>query len=187
MSEKVVGLERKTILSPCRTYRYQLWREWELPADETREFGPHLGVAAFIGLNPSTADETKDDATIRKCIGFAKRWGCTALCMVNLFAYRSRNPKLLLNNPDPVGPENDDYLREVSWGAPLVIAAWGAFPQFDARARAVERLFVDLKCLGMSRGGFPRHPLMLPYKTRLQQWSRPTPSQVPGPTGEREK
>lgn len=55
--------------SKDRLYRYQLWRIW----DESK---PYMNV---IGLNPSTADETKDDPTIRRCLGFAKAWGYGAL------------------------------------------------------------------------------------------------------------
>src|SRR4051812_29172166 len=68
-------------LSPCRRYRYELWRKW----DEGE-------VCCFIGLNPSTADETTDDATIRKCRKYAKRWGFAGMLMLNVFAFRATNP-----------------------------------------------------------------------------------------------
>ena len=73
---------RHAVFSPCRTYRYALSRVWA--ADKP--------YALFIGLNPSTADETLDDPTIRRCIDFAKRWGYGGLVMANLFAYRATEP-----------------------------------------------------------------------------------------------
>jgi hypothetical protein len=79
----------------------------------------------FVGLNPSTADETSDDPTIRRCIAFAKSWGYSALCMTNLFAYRATDPKIMKKAQYPVGPDNDDYLKMLSAGAGVVIAAWG--------------------------------------------------------------
>jgi hypothetical protein len=72
-------MKRKTIFSAGRHYRYVLWREWE---------AANMEYAMFIGLNPSTADEVRDDPTIRRCAGYARRWGYGALCMTNLFAYR---------------------------------------------------------------------------------------------------
>jgi hypothetical protein len=164
------GLQRDTILSPCRTYRYQLWREWQPTTDELilghYRQGHEQGVV-FIGLNPSTADETKDDQTIRKCIGFAKRWGYSAICMMNLFAYRSRFPKKLNEVADPIGPDNEYFLRRAA-EMPLVVAAWGKFPSFEWRASQVAQLFSNLKCLGHAKGGFPRHPLMVPYSRELE-------------------
>ena len=84
-------------LSECRKYRYALWRTW----DETK---PHVMI---IGLNPSTADETKDDPTITRCINFAKSWGYGGVCMANLFAYRATEPTVMKGSTDPVGTEND--------------------------------------------------------------------------------
>jgi len=66
----------------------------------------------FIGLNPSTADETKDDPTIRRCINYAKRWGYSGLCMTNLFALRATKPAVMKANPGPVGRENDYQIQE---------------------------------------------------------------------------
>jgi hypothetical protein len=80
--------------SPCRTWRYKLSRRWSLT-------GPMI---AFVGLNPSTADEIDDDPTVRRCIGFARRWGFSGMYMLNVFAYRSTNPRELRTATDPVGP-----------------------------------------------------------------------------------
>jgi len=70
--------------SPCSTWRYSLTRKWNA-----------LPLLGFIGLNPSTADETEDDPTIRRCIGFARDWGFGGIVMLNLFAYRSTDPRQL--------------------------------------------------------------------------------------------
>lgn len=142
--------------SPCRTWRYELWRRWG-----------HAPVAAFIGLNPSTADETQDDPTIRRCIGFAKRWGYGGLVMLNLFAYRSTDPRGLKVAADPVGPENDETLLRVTAEAGCVIAAWGAHGALFGRDAAVRRLLAHLTLdhLGLTKAGHPRHPLYLARST----------------------
>ena len=92
------------IFSSCRKYRYILWRRWAVDCN--------ANYAMFVGLNPSTADETDDDPTIRRCIRFAKSWGYSGLCMANLFAYRATDPKDMLVATGPVGVENDKYLLE---------------------------------------------------------------------------
>ena len=88
------------VLSPCGVYRYLL----------TRRLGRGAKVATFIMLNPSRADAEKDDATIRKCMGFASRWDCARLQVVNLFALRAADPAALRGVDDPVGPENTAWL-----------------------------------------------------------------------------
>ena len=105
-------MEKGAILSTDRKYRYVLTRIW----DETKP------TVVFIGLNPSIADEEKDDQTIRKCIGYSKRWGNGKLIMVNLFAFRSTGPSLLKRVEDPVGPENDSYIQKYVSESDLVIA-----------------------------------------------------------------
>jgi len=107
-------MNRKTIFSEDRKYRYTLWREWKsLFTRQQKEF------VVFIGLNPSTADETKDDPTIKRCVGFVKKWGFDAFCMMNLFAYRTRYPSVMKAQEDPIGIENDKYLykfvRALHW------------------------------------------------------------------------
>jgi len=146
-------MQRQTILSPCRTYRYVLWREWDLinPA-----------YAMFIGLNPSTADEVEDDPTIRRCVDYAKRWGYGALCMTNLFAYRETDRELMKRHPSPVGKDNDRWLVETAKDASVVVAAWGTHGVHLRRDQAVIRLLGrKLNCLGMTKDGHPGHPLYL--------------------------
>lgn len=146
-------MNRQTIFSRCRTYRYILWREWE-------RMNP--SYAMFVGLNPSTADETEDDPTIRRCVNYAKRWGYGALCMTNLFAYRATDRDVLKAYPYPIGTENDRWLVEVAKDAEIVVAAWGIDGVHLQRDRAVIRLLgKNLVCLSKTKGGHPGHPLYL--------------------------
>lgn len=143
---------RGATFSDSQRYRFTLRRAWGS--------GP---LVAFVGLNPSTADATEDDATIRRCVRFAKDWGYDALVMLNLFAYRARDPKQLLEVDDPIGVGNDEVLAAVSLQASLVIAAWGAFPLARDRAhRAYDLLGPDVCVLGRTKDGHPRHPLYMP-------------------------
>lgn len=154
------GAERSAVLSPCRTYRYALWRRW----------GPG-NYAMFIGLNPSTADETRDDPTIRRCVSFARSWGFDALCMTNLFAYRATKPRDMLEAADPVGPENDFALAAMSITAGVVVAAWGAHGVFAGRAAVVRRQVANLHYLRLTKDGHPGHPLYLPANLKPQAWN----------------
>ena len=95
------GIEKGAQFSPCKKYRYALWRTWN--QDD--------GHVMFIGLNPSTADEFTDDPTERRCMGFARRWGFGGIYMMNLFAFRATNPLDLLFQHDPTGSENNQMLN----------------------------------------------------------------------------
>jgi hypothetical protein len=159
-------MQRSAQFSPCRTYRYSLWRAWP------DLLSPAKGYAMFIGLNPSTADETADDPTIRRCIGFARAWGYEGLCMTNLFAFRATDPADMLAHPEPVGNDNDHYLVRLAQGAALVVAAWGAHGRHRGRDAQVVRLLPALHCLRLTRGGSPAHPLYLPKALLPVQWSR---------------
>jgi hypothetical protein len=117
--------------------------------------------AMFIGLNPSTADEVRDDPTIRRCIGFAKQWGYGALCMTNIFAFRATDPKVMKAASDTVGPDNDKWLSRCAKDAEVVIAAWGVHGSYLARDEKVLKLIGNVMCLGLTRGSNPRHPLYL--------------------------
>jgi hypothetical protein len=143
------------IISNCGQYRYRLDR----PGDFTATRGP----AVFIMLNPSTADATTDDRTIGRCRAFAQAWGCNGLVVANLYAFRATRPADLWLAPDPVGPENDEYLLQVAAEAGQIVCAWGADARAD-RVAAVTSMLVDagavLRCLGTTKlTGAPRHPL----------------------------
>jgi len=145
--------------TPDRRYRYDLWRVW-------REGGRRIN---FVGLNPSTANETSDDPTIRRCVGFAVRWGYGEMHMLNLFAFVSTDPLMLYNcnNEAPVGEENDRYLRELY---PEIVVCWGNHGDINGRADAVRQLLTDPFCFGVNKGGQPKHPLYLPLTAKLERY-----------------
>lgn len=137
--------------SQCRDYRYSLWRFW----------GKSKGCVAFICLNPSTANEYKNDPTIRRCINYAQSWGYGGLVMLNLFAYRATKPEFLYNASDPIGPDNDFHLRNISNKADIIIAAWGIHGNYLDRDKTVMKILKDPKCLAITKNGYPKHPLYL--------------------------
>lgn len=150
------------VISPCGRFRYRLERTW----------GAGLPLL-FVMLNPSTADGMADDPTIRKCIGFARRAGRGGIIVENLFAFRATKPRDLARAGFPVGPENDSHLvRSAVDGGLVAVVAWGVQRGIEARARLVADLLrgagCALKCYGLAAGGQPRHPLMLPYSTRVE-------------------
>ncbi|WP_426416340.1 DUF1643 domain-containing protein [Aestuariirhabdus sp. LZHN29] len=138
-------------LSPCRRYRYALWRIW----DETKP------MAMVIGLNPSTADETVDDPTLIRCINFATSWGYGGVCMANLFAYRATDPADMKAYPAPIGAENDAWLAALAKEAAIVVAAWGNDGSYLQRSSAVKQSLPHLHYLKMNKSGEPAHPLYL--------------------------
>ena len=137
--------------STCRKYRYALWRIW----DESK------GLAMFIGLNPSTADEVENDPTVNRCISFAKDWGYGGLCMTNLFAYRETDPHKMKTQREPVGPDNDKWLTKLAREAAIILAAWGNHGSHLDRSSEVKKLIPNLHCLGVNKTGEPKHPLYL--------------------------
>lgn len=167
--------ERGAMLSDCRRYRYRLWRRW---GD-----GP---TVLFVMLNPSTADALQDDPTIRRCIGFAQRWGAGRLEVVNLYAWRATNPRELdgvwceangwasptgeygpWHYTSTAGPfmanRNDVIIEEAAREADRIVAAWGAWsgPDDYAVARVLEDLLPQgrVEALALTKHGQPRHPL----------------------------
>jgi hypothetical protein len=157
-------------LSPCGNYRYVLRRWWVYP-DGTSMNAP--STAVFVMLNPSTADAAQDDPTIRRCVGYAQRWGMDGIAVVNLFAYRTAYPSVLRDVVNPVGPDNDRWIREVTHelGA-SVIVAWGANGnKYTSRVREVVKLLPATRCLSVLKSGHPAHPLMLAYGLCPRPWS----------------
>lgn len=145
------------------SHRYTLSRSW---------IG-NGGVVNFIMLNPSTADDVADDATIRKCVGFAKRWGFSGLVVTNLFAYRATQPtdlKSILSRVggfrEGVGEENTSHLDREAKYAHAVVCAWGDnCEMLPSRSRDVISMLRhrDLYCIRKTKKGNPVHPVREPY------------------------
>ena len=165
--------QKAAVLSPCGNYRYTLSRQWD-----------NGQCVAFLMFNPSTADASVDDATIRKCKGFAQRWGYTRMVVANLFAIRNRDPKAVGRTVDPIGPMNDYYILEALKDAREVICAWGCGshmrgPLLDRPPSLMKKIrerykYMPIQCLGRGQDGNPKHPLMLAYTTEREPFLRPT-------------
>ncbi|RJR46046.1 MAG: DUF1643 domain-containing protein [Desulfobacteraceae bacterium] len=168
----VSEMESGAIFSEDRDYRYVLWRKW----DSGFLFGEkdRGKVVAFHGLNPSTADERKNDPTVTRWIGYAKAWGFTAMFVVNLFGLRSTFPEglyqALEHGKDPVGPENDRWIREISEKVALNVACWGVHGGFMDRGKAVREMVPGFHVLGLTREGFPKHPLRQRKDLKPVEW-----------------
>ena len=173
------------MFSPCRSYRYSLWRTWD----------SQKPIVVFIGLNPSTADETVNDPTMRRCIGFARLWGYGGMVVVNLFAYCATKPTVLRHVADPVGKDTDSWIytlcqyvaRQVGGEhnsldceeagqthgsekshyesvSAKVILCWGNQGCLKGRDRTLLTLITPIitpYCLAMTKQGYPAHPLYL--------------------------
>jgi hypothetical protein len=113
----------------------------------------------FVGLNPSTADETSDDPTLTRCINYAKSWGYGGVCMANLFAFRATEPSDMKASDDPIGTENNKWLKKLAKDAALVVAAWGNDGSYLERSKQVKELLPNLYCLKLNKSGEPAHPL----------------------------
>ncbi len=143
------------VFSPCRQYRYVLWRQWD-PLKET---------VVFCGLNPSTADEKDDDQTIRRELGYARAWGYGRLVKVNAYGLKSTNPKGLWTVDDPIGPENLATVLHWAQQAHLFVAAWGdnIRPRESFALRTMLRQAgIQVHALKLTQRGNPHHPLRLP-------------------------
>ena len=116
----------------------------------------------FIGLNPSTADEVENDRTISRCISYAKQWGYGGIIMANLFAFRTSSPAEMIASSDPVGPENDRWLKALASQARMIVAMWGNSGTFRNRAFEVTKMFPEVRCLRVTDAGQPHHTRGLP-------------------------
>lgn len=157
------------IFSPCMRYRYTLERAWaSLPR-----------YVLWIMLNPSTANSTTNDATVRRCIGYAKAWGYTGILVGNLYAWRSTSPRALFDvrgSEEQIGPENERHLRGLLRRASLVVCAWGqSGPTTLAKLYAMNLCreggqFRALHCLKLNNNCEPSHPLRLSKKLQPMRY-----------------
>lgn len=170
--ERGVG---SAVLSDDGLYRYELRRTWRRHE--------HTSYALFVMLNPSTADATEDDHTIRRCRHFARAFGSDGLIVVNLYAYRATDPRELAKAEargiDIVGPENEDYLVRAAEECVIRVVAWGK-PPIGLAGRTGRALHLlrttgwagldipgKVHCLGKTQEGHPRHPSRLSNAAEL--------------------
>lgn len=159
-------ISQKAMMSPDEKYRYVLIRTWNTLA--TDPFG--LRYVIFVGLNPSTADATVDDPTIRRCVNYAKAWGFTGMGMLNLFALRATQPSDMMKEIEPVGEFNDKWIKYFTEDAGLVVACWGAHGSFLGRDKVVRAMIPHLNYLRLTKQGHPAHPLYLPGNLEPKEW-----------------
>ncbi len=150
--------------SDCRRYRYTLWRSWGV--------GDYCN---FVMLNPSTADEVKNDPTVERCERRSREMGFGGLMVTNLFAFRATDPFNMKKAADPIGERNDDAIKECASQSAMVICAWGNDGAFMDRSAAVVKMLREfcpdkLHALKITGQGEPYHPLYVGYKTRPTKW-----------------
>lgn len=152
------------LISDDGLYRYNLWRRW----------GDGL-LLGFCMLNPSIADGTQDDQTVRRCCYYAKREGFSGIYVINLFAYRATDQTHLWGARSGVGPDNNIHIAAAIHNDRIgqFVAAWGALPEAARyRQHAVRTMFSDggrpLLCLGRTKAGWPRHPSRLGNTVALE-------------------
>lgn len=151
------------IFSGCKTYRYSLWRKWDMKGK----------FIFFIGLNPSRGNEHYNDPTIKRLIAFAKSWGYGGLYLGNLFAIRSPEPQLVFEDLSRAeGIWCNSYLQAMVKESLTVVYCWGSWPKIDERVKKVTHLIPMGKCFGVNSDGQPKHPLYLKSNTTLEFFKR---------------
>lgn len=150
-------------------FRHSLCRRWDYFYMRTK--------LTYIMLNPSTADHQKDDPTIRKCIHYAKQAKFNGFNVVNLFDYRATDPQNLRKAGYPVSGHNAAAVEIAMLNSDVVVCAWGAHanrPEVRLAADVVvdfsRRRRLQLYCLGLTKDGHPRHPLMLRNDQPILPW-----------------
>jgi hypothetical protein len=154
-------------------YRYRCWRHW----GET----PGSNPLVFLMLNPSTADAVKLDPTLRKCRGFAERWGHDGMEILNLFAWRATDPRDLERaakaGHNIVGMFNDVTIETVVQGRRLVVACGAHAFAKDRLRQVVQGGYLkgakETLALKVTKDGMPGHPLYIPYETEPKPWQLP--------------
>lgn len=155
------------VFSACGRYRHML-----------SESGRHQ--CAWVMLNPSQAGRAGEDGrpvtdpTNNRVKEFSRQWGYDGYIIVNAYDLIATNPRdLWLSDVPAVSPGNTAYLQAAAT-LPLIVVAWGAHARRERVEEVAAILGGELWCLGVNDGGSPKHPLYLPYSTKLQRWpSRP--------------
>jgi hypothetical protein len=144
-----------------RTARFSLWRIW----DRSKP------LVMFIGLNPSTANETDNDPTIKRVIAIAAHNGYGGICMANCWSFISTNPDDLI--PFAVNLHDtwreDIVLKQLAAKCQDVVFAWGNFKivKETGRDKEIMQMFPRAYALHINKNGSPKHPLFCRADTKF--------------------
>ena len=148
-------------ISACGRYRYRA------------SLGHGCPPLTFVLLNPSTVDASVDDATIRRCMGFATRESAGAIVVANLNAFRTTDSRLLKLCPDADGPDNICHLnhgRRDELACRVRLGVWGG----DGGAFVARHMLqqgAHLVCLGVTNGRLSKLQLYVQSDQRLIPYS----------------
>jgi len=135
-----------------------------------RQWDEYRYWCGFVGLNPSTADEKKDDPTIRRCINYAKSWGYGGLYMLNVFAYRATNPLEMKSQTKPIGYSNAKFLARISARCLITVCAWGNHGNHLKAGDKAKEIINRPHYLELNKNGTPKHPLYLKGDLKPKEW-----------------
>ena len=133
--------------------RYYLKREW----DNSK------GLLLYLMLNPSIADEKKDDPTIRRLISFTKKFNYGGFLVGNIFTTITPNPKEIDRSKE-ISDKNFKELFKLINKVDQIIYAWGNTVE---EPQLLKELVLNPKCFGKNLNGTPKHPLYLPKNSKL--------------------
>jgi hypothetical protein len=154
-------MNRQAQFSEDGKHRFWLLRSWE----------QNPKMLLIIGLNPSTADDEKDDPTIRSCIRLATNNGFGGFVMCNLYSFITSDPEILKENmQDAVRPETDETLKRMIRNTQRTVCAWGKWSFIDERVKEVLQLIKEPHCFRQNNNGSPAHPLYLPNHCLMQTY-----------------
>jgi hypothetical protein len=153
-------LTKSAEISEDRLYKYVVTWSWRSSV---------VSTIVFVTLNPSMVDQVSSDPVILKCYRYAHKWGFGRLHVLNLFAFRTNNPKEIYDAVDPIGPLNDERLNSyLSNTNHSIVFAWGNYGKYMDRGDKLTNRFPGRACyLGLTKDRQPRHPLYLPYSARM--------------------
>ncbi len=192
-------INRTANFSKNREHRYTLVLDWLLPSHPPRNIFCKMVSyllpkqkprnILWVMLNPSTADEKKDDPTVSRIIEISYRYKYTGLTVINLSSIISSDPKILKNLerqdlicewPDEIKTvfERNNFRR--------VVCAWGGGikQHIDESIRVdVFNLFKNefdryldknrntkVRCLGVTEKKHPSHPSRRPAPKVLKKF-----------------
>jgi len=164
-------IERYASFDDARMYRYLLVRSF-VPLEEVR------ARTLVVMLNPSVADDKRDDPTVKKLLTIGRKQGWDSITVANLFARIATKPRVLRDEADAgldvVGPGNDTVLRREAERATTVVVAGGSSVNVGPKAKVaacrgrgaavlalLRSVHPTLYAFRITTKNAPEHPLFL--------------------------